>query len=180
MIQEAKGIRGITLVELLIVISIISLLALAAGFSYEGWKGRYKQESEVRQVYTDLVNARTMAMQEDRAFFVKFPSSASYTIYRDTNPPVDGNGLLEDSGTNKDTTVTGYPKSVDYRLTWTGGGIITFESRGIIDPASGDIYITSSNNADTTKRPDYDCISLRDMKIDMGKWDISDGTCTVK
>ena len=41
---------GVTLTELLIVVSIIAILAVALGFSYQGWMGNYKIESETKQL----------------------------------------------------------------------------------------------------------------------------------
>jgi prepilin-type N-terminal cleavage/methylation domain-containing protein len=165
--------RGITLVELLVVVSIIAILAMALEFSYQGWMGRYEVESEVKQIVSDLVYARATAMQENRDYFVEFPDTTSYTMYRDTNPATEGNGLLEDTGANLDAVVTGYPKKVTFPLTW-GGGYITFDRRGGI--SGGSISVppapptTDSIRINTTEDADLDCILLSDTSISQGKW----------
>ncbi len=67
--------HGITLVELIIVLSIIGILAVALGFEFTGWMGRYRVESQVKEMYVDLMNARARAMQRNRMHFVNFPNT---------------------------------------------------------------------------------------------------------
>jgi prepilin-type N-terminal cleavage/methylation domain-containing protein len=46
--------NGITLVELLIAISIVCILAVALGFEYADWVGRYRVETQIREMHLDL------------------------------------------------------------------------------------------------------------------------------
>lgn len=123
--QAFSDKRGITLVELLVVISIVSVLALALAFSYEGWTGRYKVEDSVKQLYTDMVYAKNRAIESSRDYFINFPTataqSTSYTVYEDTNPAPAGDGLLDAS---QDAVVAGYPKTLDYPLSGYHVGIV--------------------------------------------------------
>ena len=48
---------GVTLVELLVVVSIIGVLIIAMGFSYEGWVGNYRLESMTKELYFDLYDS---------------------------------------------------------------------------------------------------------------------------
>ncbi len=159
--------KGVTLVELIITVSIIGIIAVAAGFSFENWMGGYNMESEIKQIHSDLMYARSRAMERNRKHFVLFANSTSYTMYEDTNPGPDGNCTLETSGTNTDTQLPGYPKALRYGVTWSGGPInnvrINFDKRGFITPASGTISIASAQD------PDYDCITFSALKINMGK-----------
>jgi len=41
---------GITLIELIVVISIIGILAVALGFTFQGWIGKYKVERQIKEM----------------------------------------------------------------------------------------------------------------------------------
>ena len=161
--------RGVTLIEMLVVVSIIGILAVALGFTYVGWQGAYKVEREIKSLYTDLMDARAMAMTRNRAFFADFPTAGSYRIIADTN----GDGTRS----NGDTIVVPPPptilpltnqKTVEYAISSDIAGMpgagtwITFDSRGLLS-TEGAVCLTS------TADPDYDCIVFRQTRINMGK-----------
>jgi len=151
---------GVTLIELIIAVSIIAILVVALGFEYRNWMGRYKVENQIKQMHTDFMNTRTRAMTMNRMHFAT-ETANTYTIYDDTNPAPDGNGTLEIAS---DTRLPTYPKSVEYTINWTGpGNQINFDRRGMIAPA-GSMHLTSTVDAD------YDCLTVSQTRINMGKW----------
>lgn len=153
---------GITLIELIVVISIIGILVVALGFSFQGWVGGYRIEVQTKEMYADLMNARARAMQRNRAHFADFPSATSYRIREDTNEDNNPDSLAGD------TILPTFPKTVGYSLSVSLAGVgttITFDSRGIVSP-NGNISFTSPSGV----TPDYDCIVLFSTRINMGKW----------
>ena len=89
---------GVTLVELLVVVGIVGLLVIAMGFSYEGWMGNYRLESQTKELYFDLADARSRAMTRNRIHWAVLEDQ-QYTIFEDTNE----NGTLD--ATPPDTQV---------------------------------------------------------------------------
>jgi len=152
--------NGITLIELIIVISIIGILAVALGFEFTGWMGGYRVESQTKEMYVDLMNARARAMQRNRSHFVTL-AATQYTIYEDTNPAPDGNGTLE---TASDDQVL--QRNRDYAIVPAlsfGATQFTFDRNGLVSH-NGTIRLSSSLT------PDYDCIVLFSTRINMGRW----------
>ncbi len=176
--------KGMTLIELLVVITIAGILVVALGFSFQGWQGRYKVESQIKDIYNDLMDARINAMQKNRVHFLSLDSANQYTIYEDTNPAPDGDGTLQ---TGQDVTLPTFPKTIEYDLNWNGavpsGNLIDFNTRGITEPQAtplgGTICIFTDFDGDGTSdsNPDYDCIVISRTRINMGKIGDQSGGC---
>jgi prepilin-type N-terminal cleavage/methylation domain-containing protein len=154
--------EGVTLIELLVVISVITILVVALGFSFHGWRGRYKVESEMKEMYVDLMNARARALQRNRMHFVSL-TAASYTIYEDTVPAPDGDGNLD---TATDIQVVAKNFEPSHPLTWNGAARIDFTQRGF-----SNVEETICSNTDFDS--DYDCIIISNSRINLGKLNTS-------
>ena len=158
--------RGVTLVELIIVISIIGILVIALGFSFEGWVGKYRVENQTKEMYADLMNARANAMSRKRAHFVVV-AAGNYQIFEDTD---------ESGGYNAgDSPISGFvgTKTLQYPIAageWTG--TVTMSTRGLVNPNNTIRFDIGTNN------PDYDCIVMFDTRINMGLW--TGGACVAK
>ncbi|MBI1810472.1 MAG: prepilin-type N-terminal cleavage/methylation domain-containing protein [Nitrospirae bacterium] len=163
-----KDCAGVTLIELITVISIIGVLVFALGFSFQDWNAAYKIESQIKEMHSDIMHARVRAMCKKRAHFVKL-EAAQYTIYEDTNPMPDGNNTLE---TEADNLVV--QKASDYPIEFNlgfGDTQFRFDKDGS-SSRNGRIRLVS------TASPDYDCIKLFSTRINLGKWDSAD--CNAK
>jgi prepilin-type N-terminal cleavage/methylation domain-containing protein len=151
--------KGVTLIELIIVVSVIVILIVALGFSFEGWIGKYRVESQVKEMYSDFMYARARAMERGRVHFIA-GTATTYIMYEDTNPAPDGNGTLESA---TDFMYPTFPKTVTYGIDWTGTGArIDFNKNGTIGQP-GSIFLTTTNDAD------YDCLNISAIKVYMGK-----------
>lgn len=153
---------GVTLTELIVVISIIGILVIALGFSFQGWMGKYKVEAQTKQIYSDLMDARARAMQFNREYYVQNVGTRSYSLIEDAN----------DNSVNDDAAIAGFPKpNFEYDITWGGAMPITFDKRGNISNV-GTIRIASTSSSD------YDCIVVSQTRINMGQ--VSGGNCVAK
>lgn len=158
--------RGITLVELIVVITIIGILAVALGFSFQGWLGGYKIEKQAKEMYVDLMNTRANAMQRNREHYV-IVAADNYQIFEDTNESGAYN-----AGTDMAMVKFTNPKNFDsnYQSLWVG--TVTMDTRGLVSPNPGPNATIQFNIG--TNNPDYDCIVLFSTRINMGKWENGD------
>jgi len=166
--------RGVTLVELIIVISVIAVLAIALGFTYADWMGKYKVEKVIDELYADLMNVRDMAMTRNSYYFVDFnvpappAGNGAYRLAEDTDDDGEGDGDADGVIDAGHTFLQSFPKSVEYAIeTNFENKIINFDRRGIVQPRGqalgGTICLFTDNN------PDYDCIVISQTRINMGK-----------
>lgn len=158
-----KGYEGMTLIELAVTVSIIAILLLAVGFEFQGWMGSYRIESQVKEVQSDLMNARMRAMQRNRTHFVVLTAN-NYQMYEDTNE----NNTLELAG---DAKIWTNPKTLKYRS--FAAGTTIFDTKGLVstNPPTPPGTDTTLRFDIGTNNPDYDCINLSPTRINIGKWD---------
>jgi len=187
--------EGITLIELIVVVSIIGVLIAAIGISFEGWKGTHKVESEIKVLYEDLMDARVRARNKARFHFVRLLDSTSYTMYEDdsdgTNKVPDGDGVLQTTGT-PDTEIPSFPKTVEIELDWNNSGItspvnLSFDTKGLAgNTGEISVFVDDDSNGEQDFTPDYDCIVISTTRIIMGQLDVkgtslrSDDECIPK
>lgn len=172
--------KGMTLIELLVVIAVIGILIVALAFSYQGWQVGYRVESTIREIYSDMMNARMQAMTKNMAYFADFPAGIPqvYRIFQDTN----GN-LNPDPGAG-DNILQPFPKSIEHTITRGWGNpadVVMFEIRGTMQTAGGlggaicIDNIQNPNLAGITR--DYDCIIIGQTRINMGLLTDPAGAC---
>jgi len=170
--------KGITLTELLIVVGIIGILAVALGFIYTGWMGPYKMEKATKDLYTSLMSARSLALTQNRMYFVTLVDANNYSVTADTNDSTTLNA--------GDLPLATYPKRVEYPLNWNGAApanrSISFDKRGIINLEPAAVWVDSVISLTTAANvdPDYNCIVISQTRIRMGKWNLGTGVCDAK
>jgi prepilin-type N-terminal cleavage/methylation domain-containing protein len=165
--MKKKKNQGITLIELIIVISIIGIITVALGFEFVGWMGRYRVESQTKEMYVDLMNTRVRALQKNRTHFVTL-TATQYTIQEDIDPWPDGNGSLtaadsiRPAGYNDPIPFLQRNLDAQCPITWSGGAQITFSARGLS-------LANSTVCSNTDDDADYDCIEISASRINLGK-----------
>lgn len=184
--------NGVTLIELAIVVAIVGILVVVAGFEFTGWRGRSAVEMETRSLYNDLMNARVSAMNRNRNYFMT-QTSTSYTIYEDTSPWPNGDGVMQ---TASDRRLQGFPKTVEYALCLRGGytlplviekrGLVSFFAQPSPEPVDWQFRIDPDRNCALPHdsggmNPDYDCVNIQnETRIKMGKWNVATSVCDIK
>lgn len=92
--------------ELMVVVSIVGILAIALGAGFMGWREQYNAESDIKKLHGALMDAKISAMKDMRYYFINVPhvpegESNILRIYRDTdasdpdNPDKPGDGILQ-------------------------------------------------------------------------------------
>jgi len=161
-----KGEWGFTLIEMLIVIGVMAILIGIGALSYTNMQQRYNVERQVKQMYTELMNARLRAVQRDRMHFVTFPTltSTSYSVYED-GPPPDGDGLFT---TATDSLVSQNVLLASYSAVLSNASLtlVQFTSKGLLSASTPTGYIRIT----PTAGGEYDCVFIDQIKTGMGQW----------
>ena len=148
---------GVGLIELMVVLAIIAILA-ASALSFNGWIDKYRAESQVKQLYADLMRAREQAVTGKRTYFVTMAGN-TYNIFVDNAPAPDGDDALN---------APGFPDTRLKQVTLTqplleDAGQISIDSEGILSGATY-IYLKSPT------KPELNCVALAPTRISLGSW----------
>jgi prepilin-type N-terminal cleavage/methylation domain-containing protein len=159
--------RGITLIELVVVMTVVGVLVAVSVFDYRDWAKRYGVESATKELYMDMMHARMTAMLKSREYYVIL-GEKSYSIVEDSNDNED-----YDSG---DKPLPAYPKEIACKLDWNNKyavSRISFNKRGMISGLRT-MWITPTADAE------FSCIKVSTGRIIMGKYIEEDSDCKVK
>ncbi|MCL4491596.1 MAG: GspH/FimT family pseudopilin [Nitrospirae bacterium] len=156
--------NGFTLVEVLIVIAIAGILMGIASMNFGRWSTKSNIEGQTREMYSDMMNARMLAMNRNRVHFVRM-NTTQYTIRDDSN----------ENGTYETTDTLVLQKDMRNQIQWNGNPPtnidVRFDSKGIaLD--QGIISVTNTVGAS------YDCIEVSQARLDMGQ--MNGGACVKK
>lgn len=152
--------KGFTLLELVISITIISILATIAVRAYSHWTKKINIENDTKQIFVLLNEARAKAFAEKRICGVLF-NGKEVRLVCDTD--MDSSITDEAGSIDKVILKNNFGKSFSYAR---------FDRDGTAS-IIGTVYAT-----DISTDPNYSCITISLTRIKMGKWDGT--TCNLK
>ncbi len=154
--------RGFSYTEVVVVISIIGILTAALGIEYYEWVKKVTVERITKELYTDMMRARMMAVTKGLDHYIVL-SAGAYSVVEDTN-----DSGKKDGG---DMTLPDFPKQLEDFITWNNSGNdVVFDKRGIM-PKWRTIHVASTD-------ADYNCIAISTTRVVMGQY--RDSKCEPK
>ncbi len=142
--------------EILVVVSIFGILAALAVSSFLALNEKYKVEAETKQLYADLMDVRGRAAQRNRFYHVRIKAGGTgYETYEDRFPALEGDDNIG-NGANFQVANVNVNHAISPVITFT------FNRNGIPN-VTDNLLLSSAANAD------YDCITIRQTRIKMGK-----------
>ncbi len=135
------GMRGISLIELLVVMVVLGILMALAIPAFDRWRLKISIENDARSIYALIQKARTLAFARKIDLTVQ-TNSANACIYE---------------GTNQLECIA---------LTNPFSGSITVTRRGYFSTTGSIRYVGNAN-----VYVNYDCVVVSVNRVRLGKWD---------
>ena len=136
--------KGFTLVEIVVTISILSILTAITIPTYISWLPKHRLQTSVRQIYDDLNLAKMEAVRTNTvAVAIFYPFNNTYSIFLDKSDPV--NYALDASDTSIRSGATLENGTNLYETTAPVGNTFGFNNRGLLTTGAGQIHLKSQN-----------------------------------
>ena len=146
------GIKGFSLIELLVVIGIIAILATIAIPNYVSYIPKYNLGAGAREIISAMQLARMTSIKENSDVVVSFNEGAnSLTVFVDDG---EGGGTARDGErTGAERLVRAYqmPSGIKLVSPISFGDIVQFNNRGIPD-VNGDVIVINKLSKTNTVR----------------------------
>lgn len=156
--------KGLTLLEVLVVMVILGVLSLLVIPGLRAWKTKNDVENTIKELYAVLNEARVLALTEKRTCGVSWDGN----VVQRVKMICDAN---EDEDILDATDEIKWEKGFDVKLNENFlANYVLFDPRGFA-VSLGTFMIEGT-------KADYDCITVSRTRIKMGKWE--NGTCAPK
>jgi prepilin-type N-terminal cleavage/methylation domain-containing protein len=169
--QFGLGIRGFSLIEVLVVVIIVGILAGLGAANYAKLMRKTKIDNQMRKMQTDLMNVKVKAMTKNRNHFLTL-ASGGYTAYDDTNE--DGNLTVGTDPavlrSNQALNLSSVTSQEFLPIVWSGTAQLDFTPKGL-STTSNTVCLFS----DVSTR--YDCVNITPTRITLGKL-ANQGVCS--
>jgi prepilin-type N-terminal cleavage/methylation domain-containing protein len=118
--------RGLSLIELVVVLSVLAILLSVATLDFNSWQRKYQTESQTREMFADLEQFRLNAIQrKQRSVAFIGPKSYVFRTYTSAAQPLAGGTVVFrktlDYEIRKDLALTVFNIASD---------VIEFDTRG--------------------------------------------------
>lgn len=151
------GRKGISLIELMIVICIISILLAIATINFNNWTRRHNIEKEVKELYSDLMFVRQQALVTGMNHRANFATDNSIVFRR-----------YSSEGDIPGTVVRSRNVNFPITISVPTERVIEFNTRGmLVESASG--AEEKSICIFTNANPPLDSIYITQTRINVGK-----------
>lgn len=166
------GIKGFSLVELIVVIGIISIILSIVSINFSSWQKKYSIENQAKEMMADLSDLRMRAIQTKSnhvAVLSASPTMMTFKSYSSEEPVTLANGKPMFSKTLKysiSNNATSLVPCVDINFT-TRGYTQSVPAGGMFSNQT--IYILPTGTGAA-----IDCLVISNTRINLGKYNGTD------
>ena len=160
------GTRGFSLIELIVVMALIGILVSVATLDFNSWQRKSTVESQVKELYADIQDARMKAAFTKSAYRVEITSPQVVTFRRYSSAADAVGTVVKTKNLPVAVTTNVSDSSSSSRIDFNTSGIMS-------DPKQKVICVT------TTVDASYDAIIISGALTGMGK-QINRGTDCAK
>ncbi len=165
--MDRKVRGGFTLIEVIVVIAIMAIIMAIGIPSYTKWKRKYNIESDTREIFLLLNEARKRSLFEKKVCGVVWKTNpiTSLSLACDTN---NNEKIDDDPSGAKVYSVVNLRDSFNINITLYK--YVRFMKNGMAKDWGRVFYCPSSVDVS------YNCVVVSNLRINMGHWD--GNTCT--
>jgi len=166
---------GFSLLELIITIALMAIVSAMATLSFNSMQKKSKFESQLREIFADLADARTRAFTQKKVHGIVFQTKnyvmKSYNAESEysSSAVAAANGAVImskslDFDISKTNTVTAFTDS---------NSAILFDTTGFTTTATGFTIVMNP----VTVSPNLNCLVIHASRVNMGKWNATTADC---
>ena len=142
--MKITNAKGLTLIEILIVLAIIAILGVMASLSWKRFVSNADLRSFTRAITTDIAKTKQQAVSKGLCHRIKFSTSNNNYVIEKGNSDCSVYTTVETKSPSK----LGLSSGVNINSTTYGGGNINFQPRGV--SSNGSVTIKNDRGFQAT------------------------------